>query len=94
MLLRQSCLKLFKSPVNLYFPTLAYQVTVSAKKLNTEVFSDLSYSEIANPRLTKFLITKPIHQHSRVSQRSLYHKKRVSGIIRSCFSEKKYIFIY
>lgn len=62
----------------------------SLKKLNTEVFSDLSYEQIANPQFTKALIIKPIHMHSRVSQRSLFHRKRVSGIIRSCFSEKKY----
>ena len=59
-------------------------------KLNTEVFSDLTYNQIATPELTKALIIKPIHNHSRVSQSSLFHKKRVSGQIRTCFSEKKY----
>lgn len=58
-------------------------------KLNTEVFSDLTTIQMATPELTKALILKPIHNHSRVSQRSLFHKKRVSGRIKTCFSEKK-----
>jgi hypothetical protein len=52
----------------------------------------LSYQQIANPQFMKALIVKPIHNHSRVSQRSLFHKKRVSGRIKTCFSERKYIF--
>lgn len=58
----------------------------SSKKLNTQVFSDLPYSKLADPQFMKALIVKPIHNHSRMSQRYLYHRKRVSGKIVSCFS--------
>lgn len=64
-------------------------VTFSPRKLNTQVFSELTYNQLADPQHTKALIIKPVHMHSRVSQRALYQRKRVSGIIRSCFSEKK-----
>ena len=66
----------------------------SRVKLNTEVFSDLTYNQLATPELTKAMIRKAIHNHSRVSQSSLFHKKRVSGQIRTCFSEKKYQHIH
>lgn len=58
----------------------------SSKKLNTEVFSNLTYGQLANPQFIKHLIIKPIHNHSRVSQRSLFHRKRVSSKIVSCYS--------
>ena len=66
----------------------------SRTKLNTEVFSELTYNQLATPELTKALIIKPIHNHSRVSQKSLFHKKRVSGKIKTCFSEKKYRYLW
>lgn len=70
-------------------PAISFSVA-NNKLLNTQVFSDLPYSKLADPHYTKALIIKPIHNHSRVSQRSLFHEKRVSGKIKTCFSEKKY----
>ncbi len=58
----------------------------SSKLLNTQVFSKLPYAKLADPQFAKALIIKPIHNHSRMSQRYLYHRKRVSGKIVSCFS--------
>lgn len=41
---------------------------------------------MSTPELMKKVILKPIHMHSRVSQRSLFHGKRVRHAIKSCFS--------
>ena len=63
------------------------------RKLNTQVFDKLTNKEFATPELMKKILLKPIHMHSRVSQISLYHKKRVRHAVKSCFSEKKYDFL-
>ena len=70
--------KVFKSFFNLHRP-----------KINTQIFSNLSYPEIACPELVKKMIQAPIHQHSRVSQRHLMHKKRARHGVKTCFSDKK-----
>jgi hypothetical protein len=52
----------------------------------TEVFQKLSNKEMATPELVKALIKAPIPFHSRASQVSLYHKKRVRHAVTSSFS--------
>lgn len=61
--------------------------------LRTCVFNTLSNKELATPELMRLQLLKRIPFHSRVSQVSLYHKKRVRHAIKSCFSEKKYHFV-
>lgn len=54
--------------------------------LRTQIFTPLSNKELATPELVRHHLLKRLAQHSRVSQVSLYHGKRVRHAIKTCFS--------
>ena len=66
----------------------AFRFSTSA--LRTQVFSTLTNTQLATPELMRLQLIKRIPFHSRLSQVSLYHGKRVRHAVKSCFSEKKY----
>lgn len=68
---------------------LAPALRFSTSVLRTQVFSSLSNKQLATPELMRLQLIKRIPFHSRVSQASLYHGKRVRHAVKSCFSEKK-----
>ena len=71
---------------------LRYSVNVfkfCTKIYRTQVFHNLSNKQLATPELVKANLIERIPFHSRVSQVSLFHGKRVRHAVKSCFSEKK-----
>jgi hypothetical protein len=69
--------------------SLASAFRFSTSTLRTQVFSTLTNTQLATPELMRLALIKRIPFHSRVSQVSLYHGKRVRHAVKSCFSEKK-----
>ena len=71
-------LQLLRSARNLFW--------ITSTPLRTQIFTPLSNKQLATPELVRYHLLKRLPQHSRVSQVSLYHGKRVRHAIKSCFS--------
>jgi hypothetical protein len=64
----------------------------STQVFRTQVFHTLSNKTLATPELVRRHLISRIPFHSPISQVSLYHGKRARHAVKTCFSEKKYIF--
>jgi hypothetical protein len=58
----------------------------STPLLRTQVFQRYTNRELATPEMMRLELIKRIPFHSRLSQVSLYHRKRVRHAVFSCFS--------
>ena len=58
----------------------------ASQPLRTQVFQGYTNKQLATPELMRLELIKRIPFHSRLSQVSLYHGKRVRHAIKTCFS--------
>jgi hypothetical protein len=71
-------------------PALRPAFCFATEPLRTETFRRFSDKQLATPEMVRLELIRRIPLHSRLSQVSLYHGKRVRHAIKTCFSEKKY----